>query len=618
MNLHLSTAQTTTSGAPFQHDFFMKIENSASGSPPGSSEHGVRSGKGSLFLSQPPPSHPQSRRAPVRPPIQCSTNPSLPLCLTPNYALPQFVSPIPPSPLYSSGYSQGNLQGTAQGHPQGHIFGGCAGAHYPYSAFSFLPNMRTPLGPPMGSPLLASPWTQAMIDPLKSRNFNPNAPGPSPHTLAVQSIDELGPKTPHTVPSLSPSAWPLVPPLWLPQSLPQPARYGSHLCALAQNGKNEPLEETAPLSPGSAGSTSNAKPPVAPIGSCAPNSAHSTTSNTSGVPDLVSSDPSSDFSVASSGESTNNSSIGTIPPSAHVAQSPWSLILAHQHFIQLQNVANSPGSQQPLPNSPMNLDSSGYYGYLQQFLPSSEEPQSIWSPNGFLPSPTSQSSPSSTFPETKPGLSAPQAESGVNILSNAQTTESIVLEAAPKTILRRGRKSSVKEISESDIFKSETAGRKDSHDDFMDNFDNSLEYSEDAGKKTKGRKKKLSVIRVSKEKLLRKPRKDRYWLDQQANLVMDLEKHGFSAVLSDSGSFSCSLCGKNFETKLLCVRHAVEHLDYKPFKCTACLMEFTRCDTLQRHLKGRCLGSVQPIRGEESREKPRETKFIPPVVQPSH
>lgn len=276
----------------------------------------------------------------------------------------------------------------------------------------------------------------------------------------------------------------------------------------------------------------------------------------------------------------------------------------------------------------MNSNSPSYYAYpQQQYFSSSEGSQGIWSPNGFLPSPPSHSAPNSASAESEVTSPAPQAGPGVKLLPKTNTTENIVLDAAPKTILRRGRKASIRVVGKSESFKSENGFKKghasanqqhDPHEDSMDDSEDSLEYSEDEGKKTRGRKKKMRVVRVSKERLRRKSRKDRYWLDQQANLVLDLEKHGFSAILGDSGSFSCSLCGKNFETKLLCVRHAVEHLDYKPFKCAACLMEFTRCDTLQRHLKGRCLGSAQPVRGEEGHEKPRDTKFIPPVVQPSH
>jgi len=94
------------------------------------------------------------------------------------------------------------------------------------------------------------------------------------------------------------------------------------------------------------------------------------------------------------------------------------------------------------------------------------------------------------------------------------------------------------------------------------------------------------------------PRSKRYWLDQQAQLVANLESRGFVAIFRETPEYAryfCSLCNKDFETKLLCIRHAVEHLNFKPFRCTDCDMEFTRCDTLQRHLKGRCLGPESQI-----------------------
>lgn len=84
------------------------------------------------------------------------------------------------------------------------------------------------------------------------------------------------------------------------------------------------------------------------------------------------------------------------------------------------------------------------------------------------------------------------------------------------------------------------------------------------------------------------PRSERYWLDQQNQFMTDLNNLGFEAISKSNNQHECSLCKKVFHSRLLCIRHAAEHLSRKAFWCIECGLEFTRCDTLQRHFKGRC------------------------------
>lgn len=109
------------------------------------------------------------------------------------------------------------------------------------------------------------------------------------------------------------------------------------------------------------------------------------------------------------------------------------------------------------------------------------------------------------------------------------------------------------------------------------------------------------------------PRSERYWLDQQNQFMIDLNNLGFEAISKSSTHHECSLCKKIFHSRLLCIRHAAEHLSRKAFWCIECGLEFTRCDTLQRHFKGRCEKRNQRTQKAEL-SKPSIESSSPKVV----
>lgn len=77
----------------------------------------------------------------------------------------------------------------------------------------------------------------------------------------------------------------------------------------------------------------------------------------------------------------------------------------------------------------------------------------------------------------------------------------------------------------------------------------------------------------------------RVWLQQNRVYQDKLRVAGFRVLEGVNGNKICSLCNKQFPKEMFVWRHALSHVDEKPFHCTVCDQKFTRSDTLQRHIR---------------------------------